>query len=239
MRKLFALLAFALIAAPAAAQTATVSPGMSRKQVVAALGEPATTRTASEYTYLFYRNECGKACGMNDLVVLHGDSVVDAIFRSPSRHYTGTSSSPAPLSRSEARTGAASAKPMTVPKAAPATTAGTTSAQSVPVTKDVPTTKEASVTQAPRVPTAEQLAALRRELLGSGLTSSQIRARLRAQGYAENLLDADMRGAAAAQAAKPAMKPGAANDSRPSIPLNEPPVRPAPATPSSTKPPAP
>jgi hypothetical protein len=31
---------------------------------------------------------------MNDLVILRGDSVVDAIFRSPERHYTGVSSSP-------------------------------------------------------------------------------------------------------------------------------------------------
>jgi hypothetical protein len=72
----------------------TVAPGMTRRQVVAALGEPATARTASEYSYLFYPNACGRACGMNDLVILRGDSVVDAIFRSPERHYTGVSSSP-------------------------------------------------------------------------------------------------------------------------------------------------
>jgi hypothetical protein len=67
---------------------------MSHVQVVSALGEPATSRTKDEYTYLFYQNACGKECGMNDLVVLLRDSVVDAIFRSPNRHYTGTSSSP-------------------------------------------------------------------------------------------------------------------------------------------------
>jgi hypothetical protein len=39
---------------------------------------------------------------MNDLVILKGDSVVDAIFRSPSRRYTGTSSSPAPISAEDA-----------------------------------------------------------------------------------------------------------------------------------------
>jgi hypothetical protein len=75
----------------------TVSPGMTRSQVVAALGEPSTARTASEYSYLFYPNACGRACGMNDLVILRGDSVVDAIFRSPDRHYTGVSSSPEPV----------------------------------------------------------------------------------------------------------------------------------------------
>jgi hypothetical protein len=95
---------FLLVALPfvAQAQSGTISPNMSRAQVVAALGEPATMRAASEFTYLFYRNSCGKACGMNDLVVLRRDSVVDAIFRSPSRRYTGTSSSPAPISRNEA-----------------------------------------------------------------------------------------------------------------------------------------
>lgn len=75
----------------------TISPGMTRSQVIAVLGEPATARTASEYSYLFYVNACGKACGMHDLVILRGDSVVDAIFRSPDRHYTGASSSPGPI----------------------------------------------------------------------------------------------------------------------------------------------
>ena len=91
--------ALALIPTALAAQTPhTVSPGMSRTQVVASLGEPATARTVSDYTYLFYRNACERRCGMNDLVVLHRDSVVDAIFRAPTRRYTGSSSSPAPIS---------------------------------------------------------------------------------------------------------------------------------------------
>jgi hypothetical protein len=97
------LIVSALLCVPAALvaqeSTRTVSPGMNRTQVIAALGAPATERTASEYTYLFYRNSCGRACGMNDLVVLRSDSVVDAIFRSPERHYAGTSSSPAPIIR--------------------------------------------------------------------------------------------------------------------------------------------
>lgn len=98
------VLSILLVALPLAAQaqSGTISPSMNRAQVVSALGEPATMRAASEYTYLFYRNRCGKACGMNDLVVLRRDSVVDAIFRSPSRRYTGKSSSPAPVSRREA-----------------------------------------------------------------------------------------------------------------------------------------
>lgn len=74
--------------------TPTVSPGMSRAQVVSALGQPLAMREADGYAYLFYRNHCTRTCGMNDLVVLHRDSVVDAIFRSPARRYAGTSSSP-------------------------------------------------------------------------------------------------------------------------------------------------
>ena len=80
----------------------TVSPGMTRARVVAALGTPHTERVVGEYRYLFYRNACGKECGMNDLVVLRNDSVVDAIFRSRARRYTGTSSSPAPISAKDA-----------------------------------------------------------------------------------------------------------------------------------------
>ena len=113
-----------LLAAPmalAAQASGTISPNMNRKQVTAALGEPATVRTVGEHTYLFYRNNCGKACGMNDLVVLRSDSVVDAIFRSPNRHYTGKSSSPAPLSGSAARkrTEPAPARPATTQQPAP------------------------------------------------------------------------------------------------------------------------
>jgi hypothetical protein len=90
------VLALILYSTPLLAQSAphTISPGMTAAQVIAALGEPATARTVGEDSYLFYINACGKKCGMNDLVVLHADSVADAIFRSPDRHYTGKSSSP-------------------------------------------------------------------------------------------------------------------------------------------------
>ena len=93
------VVALLLAAAPVSAQraVATVSPGMTKAQVVAALGQPATLRTVSEFTYMFYQNSCGRRCGMNDLVILQGDSVSDAIFRSPNRRYTGTSSSPAAI----------------------------------------------------------------------------------------------------------------------------------------------
>jgi hypothetical protein len=124
MRRLFVVLALVLVAAPLNAQGAskTIAPGMSRANVIAVLGEPATVRSAAEFTYLFYQNSCGKECGMNDLVVLRGDSVVDAIFRSPSRHYSGKSSSPAPISpKDAARAKPAATKPAASAK--PATTA--------------------------------------------------------------------------------------------------------------------
>ena len=107
------VLALMCSSVPLLAQSAghTISPGMKRAQVVAVLGEPATARTVGDDTYLFYVNACGRKCGMNDLVVLHADSVADAIFRSPSRHYSGKSSSPTaipPRSAARAKPDAAS-----------------------------------------------------------------------------------------------------------------------------------
>lgn len=101
--------------APLLAQSAarTVSPGMTKAQVIVALGQPATSRSVGEDTYLFYVNSCGKQCGMNDLVILHADSVSDAIFRSPDRHYSGKSSSPAAISpRAAAREKPKPSEPM-------------------------------------------------------------------------------------------------------------------------------
>ena len=108
--RLLILISLLLPAAVLSAQgTGTISPGMSRSKVVSVLGAPTTERTVADFRYLFYQNSCGKACGMNDLVILRNDSVVDAIFRSPSRHYTGTSSSPAPISAKDAADRAPSA----------------------------------------------------------------------------------------------------------------------------------
>ncbi|MFL5618294.1 MAG: hypothetical protein ACJ79A_07865 [Gemmatimonadaceae bacterium] len=109
MRLLLILSLLVPAAALSAQRAGTISPGMSRAKVVAALGAPTTERTVSDFRYLFYQNSCGKACGMNDLVILRNDSVVDAIFRSPSRHYAGTSSSPAPISAKDAADRAPSA----------------------------------------------------------------------------------------------------------------------------------
>jgi hypothetical protein len=93
----------------------TIAPGMSRAQVVAALGAPTTERTVGEHGYLFYRNDCGRRCGMNDLVILRRDRVIDAIFRDPARRYAGTSSSPSAIPASEAAARAAGT-PVSAPR---------------------------------------------------------------------------------------------------------------------------
>jgi hypothetical protein len=96
---------------------------MTRAQVVARLGEPLSSRSFENFTYLLYKNGCEKKCGMNDLVVLDSGKVVDAIFRSPARKYTGTSSSPRMIPQAEAKRGAiksaeSAPKPLTVKKPA-------------------------------------------------------------------------------------------------------------------------
>ena len=108
-----ASLVFALSAGPSPAQTpATIDPGMTQEQVVAHLGQPLSSRSYDGYTYLFYRNGCEKKCGMNDLVVLDSGKVVDAVFRSTNRHYSGTSSSPRMISAADARHGVSADQPL-------------------------------------------------------------------------------------------------------------------------------
>src|SRR5215472_1772450 len=87
--------------APVSQGPPTIDPGMTRAQVVAKLGEPMSTRTYEGHTYLLYKNGCERSCGMSDLVVLDSDKVVDAVFRSTARHYSGTSSSPRMISMAE------------------------------------------------------------------------------------------------------------------------------------------
>lgn len=133
------LFALSFLATTAAAQTGgsstsasgaagTIDPGMSRAQVIERLGKPATVRTYQGSTYLMYSNKCGKKCGMQDIVILDHDVVVDAVFRSPDRHYTGTSSSPVstlPNSRSQKnQTLAMPAAPAAQPTAAERVTPG-------------------------------------------------------------------------------------------------------------------
>lgn len=83
------------LAATAAAQAPkTIDPGMTQTQVVERIGQPDGTRSSGSFTYMFYKNGCVKTCGMDDIVILDSNSVVDAIFRSPERRYSGKSSSP-------------------------------------------------------------------------------------------------------------------------------------------------
>lgn len=96
-RRLTFLASLALaVAAPLRAQDTeqTIDPGMTRDQVVEHLGQPLNERKTGNAWFMFYRNGCERTCGMNDLVILEDGKVVDAIFRSPSRHYSAASSSP-------------------------------------------------------------------------------------------------------------------------------------------------
>jgi hypothetical protein len=103
MRSLITAAVLVASAAALPAQAAKIDPGMTKDQVVAKLGEPLSVRSRNSFTYLLYRNGCEKKCGMNDLVVLDSDKVVDAVFRSSNRAYTGTSSSPQMISEPEAK----------------------------------------------------------------------------------------------------------------------------------------
>ena len=93
-----------------------------RDQVVSKLGQPLSTRSKDAFTYLFYKNGCEKKCGMNDLVVLDSGRVIDAVFRSPARKYSGTSSSPRAVPEAEAKqtkAGVPTRKPASPPTSAP------------------------------------------------------------------------------------------------------------------------
>jgi len=92
-----ALAAPALVAAQGAAAAptptngpVTIESGMSRDQVIARLGTPIAERHDGAMTYLRFDNDCGRACGGDDLVTLDGDAVVDAVFRTGRRAYAGS-----------------------------------------------------------------------------------------------------------------------------------------------------
>jgi hypothetical protein len=98
MRRVIVLSTALLIAIAAAgvqgAAAQSIDPGMTKSQVIERLGAPAAERTSGAYTYLFFQNGRERTVGMSDLVILQNDSVIDAIFRSAAREYTGRSSSP-------------------------------------------------------------------------------------------------------------------------------------------------
>lgn len=79
------------------ADTGTIAPGMSAKDVEALWGPPAALRRAGAYTYLLYPNGCEHTCGTEDLVILQNDQVVDAVLRWKGHGYSGQSSSPRAL----------------------------------------------------------------------------------------------------------------------------------------------
>jgi hypothetical protein len=118
MHSLIAAVVLAMSAASLGAQTAPtpakIDPGMTKDQVVAELGQPVSVRSRNGFTYLLYRNSCEKKCGMNDLVVLDSGKVVDAVFRSSGRKFTGTSSSPHMITGAEARKGTAAGAPIKI-----------------------------------------------------------------------------------------------------------------------------
>lgn len=95
MRRLvFTLIVLGVVAALPAHAQASIDPGMSRAEVIERLGKPVGESSTGQYRYLFYQNGCEVKCGMQDLVILQDDMVVDAIFRSSKRTFTGMSSSP-------------------------------------------------------------------------------------------------------------------------------------------------
>lgn len=81
-------------AVPAAAADSVVRPGMTAAQVRGAWGAPSGSRTRGAYSYLFFANRCQPGCGIQDVVILEGGQVVDAIARAPEHRYAGVSSSP-------------------------------------------------------------------------------------------------------------------------------------------------
>jgi hypothetical protein len=73
----------------------TIKPGMTDAQVREQWGEPLTVRKIGIMSYMYYRSNCLKTCGTNDVVFLENGQVVDAVVRDKSRKYDGIASSPA------------------------------------------------------------------------------------------------------------------------------------------------
>ena len=74
--------------------TGTVRPGMTGDEVIAEWGPPVVDRAVGNWTFLYFRNGCERACGTFDVVMLEGGQVVDAIVRGFGHTYGGVSSSP-------------------------------------------------------------------------------------------------------------------------------------------------
>jgi hypothetical protein len=74
--------------------TGTVTPGMTREDVLGVWGEPVAERAVGAWTYLYFRNGCEVSCGTFDVVFLENGQVVNAIVRGQGHIYDGTSTSP-------------------------------------------------------------------------------------------------------------------------------------------------
>ena len=85
----------ACAAAPAAAQdtTTAIRPGMTEADVRARWGEPLAVRRVNDWTYMFYANG-QRHYGYDDVVMLQGGQVMDAVVRGAGHVYLGQSSSP-------------------------------------------------------------------------------------------------------------------------------------------------
>jgi hypothetical protein len=132
------------VAGSAGAQAASIDPGMTREQVVARLGKPISEHSSGASTYLYYSNGDEKKYGMHDMVAIENGKVVDAVFRSSARKYSGRSSSPAAVpaevaiakghgGRAPRKSAPVETKPLPPVKAAPPSKAP-------PMTKAVPPT---------------------------------------------------------------------------------------------------
>ncbi len=97
--------------------TGTVTPGMTREQVIATWGVPVTERNRDNWGYLYFRNGCEATCGTFDVVFLENGQVVDAVVRGPGHTYAGNSSSPA--GRTPEPTTGSMTLPATPPDSAP------------------------------------------------------------------------------------------------------------------------
>lgn len=134
MRRLAALVTV-LFALTARAQ-AVIDSGMSRTQVVERFGKPLAERTAGTQTYLFYRNGAERRAGMQDVVILDGDKVVDALLRGTTHRYSGRSSSPVEISAATARA-RGRGQPPAATVAQPGTTRGAAGAAAAPSSASV------------------------------------------------------------------------------------------------------
>lgn len=73
----------------------TIKPGMTEAEVREQWGEPLTVRKVGVMSYMYYRSNCLKSCGTNDVVFLENGQVIDAVVRDSHRKYDGIASSPA------------------------------------------------------------------------------------------------------------------------------------------------